>query len=81
MNVNGFTVKTEPDPGSYQAIETVDAVSGQTITVIVCDGHSSTVTNASGTIRGPFKTVREAIQCAHDWSQEPTKPPLSEKKE
>jgi hypothetical protein len=34
------------------------------------DGHSTTVVDARGVIRGPFFTVRDAIQCAEDWRAE-----------
>lgn len=36
------------------------------------DGHSTTVTHPSGVIRGPFLTVRQALQCVEEWRLEPS---------
>lgn len=33
-------------------------------------GFSTTVADATGTVRGPFQTVKEAIDCAHSWNAE-----------
>ena len=45
------------------------------------EGFITTV-EKDGVIRGPFKTVREAVECARDWDKTPTtqtpppKPPV-----
>ena len=69
MDINGYRITSEPS-GLQESIETFDDVTGEKIVVIITDGFASTVTNMDGLIRGPFRLVRDAIQCAHEWKSE-----------
>jgi hypothetical protein len=63
MNIHGYSVLSEPS----EIAPTVEAGTGK----ILSDGFDTIVKSRDGkVIRGPFSTVRAAIQCAHDWNAE-----------
>lgn len=61
MDIHGFSVISEPS----QIPPTTDD-DGR----VISDGFTTTVSDAVGVIRGPFHTVKEAIDCAHAWHAE-----------
>jgi len=67
MDVHGYFIDSKPaDLGPDRDKDEHGNATGP----LLHDGFLSTVTNKDKVVRGPFKTVREAIACAHSWFAE-----------